>query len=280
MNLFIRIGRAFYGIGIIAYGVQQFLIKDFRSVILPEFPSWPHKFLIFPYVTGLALIFIGILICGVLKIREINLRIICLYLGLYFLIIILFCHLPTQLIISPNSPRHLGVWTDALKELAICGGAFVVASSYDEVRVANRNSLSYLLEKLIPVGPVFFSITMISFGIDHFYYTEFVAGLVPRWLGMPEFWTYFAGVALIGSGLAIALNIFRKQVAFLLAVMIFLWIFLVHIPDALANPYEAHGNKIVSAFDALLFSGVALIIASLSRRPGSSSFRSSSGSKT
>jgi hypothetical protein len=31
-------------------------------------------------------------------------------------------------------------------------------------------------------------------------------------------------------------------------------------PNAVENPYREHGNEIVSAFDALLFSGVAIVI--------------------
>ena len=47
----------------------------------------------------------------------------------------------------------------------------------------------------------------------------------------------------------------------MLALMLFLWFILLHTPNAIANPYAGRGNAIVSAFDALLFSGTALILA-------------------
>ena len=67
---------------------------------------------------------------------------------------------------------------------------------------------------MIPIGKIFFSITMISFGIDHFLYTGFVATLVPSWFADHNFWAYFAGVALIGSGVAIILEIKCKNLIF------------------------------------------------------------------
>jgi len=261
-NSFKKIGIAFYSIGIIAYGVQQIVIKDFRTVIVPEFPAWVHQYLALPYITGVVMIVAGIFISGVFKIKRVNPKTICLYLGLSFLLIILTCHIPYRLLISPYKAKHLGVWTDALKELALSGGAFVLAGSSlkESISEIENNWFKSIVEKLIPFGRIFFSITMISFGMAHLYYTESISGLVPKWIGMQTFWTYFAAAALISSGVAIILKIFIRPVTLLLAIMLFLWVFLVHIPGAIENPYEFNGNNIVSAFDALLFSGVALVI--------------------
>ena len=63
------------------------------------------------------------------------------------------------------------------------------------------------------------------------------------------------------SGVCIMIKIFIKPFEILLAIMIFLWFIFLHIPDAVENPYPGHGNEIVSAFDALLFSGLAVVIA-------------------
>ena len=94
-------------------------------------------------------------------------------------------------------------------------------------------------------------------------YTDFVSTLVPSWLGMQTFWTYFGGVALICAGILIVFKTWIKPVALLLALMLFLWLIVVHIPNAVADPYVNNGNRVVSAFDALLFCGIALVIASL-----------------
>ncbi|MBD0333142.1 MAG: hypothetical protein ICV66_10835 [Chitinophagaceae bacterium] len=51
--------------------------------------------------------------------------------------------------------------------------------------------------------------------------------------------------------------------AFLLALMLFSWLVIIHIPDAIAHPNQGSGNEIVSAFDALLFCGVAPVISNI-----------------
>lgn len=265
-SAFIKIGRAFYGIGMIAFGMQQIIIRDFRPEILPPFPAWAHEHIVFPLITGIALIIVGVIISGLFTIKENIRKKIYLYLGFYFLLLIMACHIPYNLVISPSEAIHMGVWAPMLKELAYCGGAFVMAGSFENASITGNNSSAQLfLEKLIPFGRIFFATTMILYGYTHYLYTDFVSQLVPKWFGMPGFWTYFGGTALMCAGIAIMFKIWIKPIATLLAIMIFLWFIFLHIPRAIATPYIGHGNEIVSAFDALLFSGVALVIAFTTR---------------
>ena len=262
MKQLIKIGRLLYGIGIVAVGVHQLIIKDFRPEILPPFPAWAHQHLVFPILTGIALLFAGTVIAGLFTIKLITKRTICLYLGVCFLALILTCQLPYILILSADKASRLDVWFGAGEELAYCGGAFVMAGSFSEnsLQKDRKNSFTQLLEKMIPVGRIFFSILMILFGCSHFVFTDFVSTMVPKWLGAPLFWTYFAGVALIGSGIAIIFKLWIKLIAFLLAIMLFLFFLFFHVPDAVANPYVGGGNEIVRAIVCLLFCGNALVI--------------------
>lgn len=254
------IGRSFYGIGIIAYGLQQLIIGDFRPEILPPFPAWAHQYVLFPIITGLLLILAGLIILGVIRLKGISTKNISLYLGGYFLLLIVLCHLPYNLVFSPNKASHLGVWVQALKELAYTGGAFVVAGSLLNQVNSKTNAVLNNLEKLIPYSRIFFSTTMILFGWAHFVYIDGVATLVPLWLGQSHFWTYVGGTLLILAGLSIVFNIYKTRVALLLAIMLFIWFVILHTPRALENPYSGNGNEIVSAFDAFLFCGIALLI--------------------
>ncbi len=264
MKTFVKIGRAFYGIGIIAFGVQQILIKDFRPEILSPFPAWAHEYIVFSILTGIALIITGIIVTGFFRAEKINIKKLCLYLGFYFVVLIILSQLPYTLMFSPNKSSHLGVWAEALKELAFCGGAFVMADSFAQTSLAinKSNAFELMLQRIIPLGKIFFSTTMILYGCSHFVYTAYVSPLVPTWFGAPVFWTYFGGAALICSGIAIFLKIWIKPVVFLLALMLFLWFIFLHVPNALAHPYSNNGNEVVSAFDALMFCGIALVIAS------------------
>lgn len=257
-------GRALYGIGIIALGIHQLIIKDFRPEILPPFPAWAHKYIVFPVLTGIVLIIAGIIISGFFKIKLVSSKNICLYLGFCFLTLIITCHLPYILILSPDKASRLDVWFGAGEALAYCGGAFIMAGSFSENSFSEgrKNFFELLLEKLIPPGRIFYSILIILFGCSHFVFTDFVSTMVPKWLGVPVFWTYFVGVALIGSGVAISFKIWIRPIAFLLAIMLFLFFLFFHVPDAIANPYVSGGNEIARAIVALLFCGIALVIAS------------------
>jgi len=255
IDIFIKTGRAFYAIGIVAFGIQQIVINDFRPEILPPFPAWAHEYVIFPILTGIFLIAAGVLISGLFGTKEGVRKKTCVYLGSYFLLLILICHIPYNLVLGPNKAIHVGVWAPMLKELAYCGGAFVIAGSYQ------NGAANSLPEKLIPFGRIFFATTMIIYGYAHYLYTDYIKLMVPGWFGFPVFWTYFGGTALIGAGICVMFKIFIKPIAMLLAIMIFLWFIFLHIPDAVRNPYLQHGNEIVSAFDALLFSGVAVVVA-------------------
>ena len=183
-----------------------------------------------------------------------------LLLGSAFLFLFLFVQIPYEIFGDPNSSLHLGVWTNALKGLALAGGAFVMAGSFAKNH-SQQSAFFTFSEKLIPFGPLFFSITMISFGIAHFLYAEGVSTLVPSWMPDPVLWTRLTGVVLIGSGLAITLEIRRGAVALLFSITLILWVFLLHLPRAINEPYASRANEVSSCFDALAFCGIALVIA-------------------
>ena len=192
---------------------------------------------------------------------DIRARNTSLVLGGIFLLLCCLVHVPYELISEPNKSYHLGLWESTLKELALSGGAFVVAGSYPDSQLIQKSFLIQSLEKLIPYGCLFFSITVLSFGIAHFMYEKYIELMVPSWIPDHTFWAYFSGTALIAAGVGIILDIRKQKIAALLGTMLFLWFWIVHIPGAMANPEVDRGNLVSSAFDALAFSGTAFLIA-------------------
>ena len=220
----------------------------------------------FPILVGIALIFGGLIISGIFKIKFLSAKNTCLFLALCFLTLIIACHLPYILIFSLDRLSRLDVWFGAGEELAYCGGALVMAGSFSESVVkGGRSYFSVWMGKLIPVGRIFYALLILLFGCSHFVFTDFVSTMVPKWIGAPLFWTYFVGGALIGSSVAIIFKIWIRPVAFLLAIMLFLFFIFFHVPDAIQNPYTSYGNEIVRATIALLFCGTALVIATTAR---------------
>jgi len=253
METLTKTGRIFYGIMIACLGAQQIPYADFRPVIFPPWSATMPGLAILAYLSSVLLILCGVAIIFEKKVREVS-----LILGGVFLLLILLAQVPFELIKDPYY-KHLGVWGNTLKELVFAGGAFAVAGMYQGS--AKEGGLLRFLEKFIPFAGTFMSITMILFGIDHFLYIDFVVKLMPMWIPGPFFWSYFAGVALIGSGITIILKIKLKLSATLLGVMIFLWFIVLHVPRAIVDPYGAQGNELTSVFEALGFSGIAFMVA-------------------
>lgn len=257
-EMLIKLGRMFYGIAMVVYGIQQLVYADFRNVL---FPAWQSKI---PLLPVWAIIFgIVLIAAGVAIIFEKTAKKASLLLGGAFLALFCFVHVPYEILDPYSYGWHLGSWANALKELALSGGAFVIAGSFHEQNsnVKKESALLKLLERIVPFGKIFFSFTITSFGIAHFMYVKYLAEMVPAWIPDHTFWVYFAGVALLGSGVFIILNIRRRVIATLLGIMIFLWVILLHIPHAIADPFADRGIEVSSVFDALAFSGTAFLIA-------------------
>lgn len=253
----VRIGHLFYGLAMIVYGIQQLVYGNFRNVQLPAWQSSLPLLPFWAYVTGA-----GLVVAGVAIILRKKARPVLLVLGGIFLFLFLFVHVPFEMFGEVNSSLHLALWVDALKELALSGGAFVMAGTFrPDGKPASKSAIMTFLEKLIPFGHMLFCITMIAFGLTHFMYAEHVATLVPHAFPDHLFWTYLAAVALIGSGFAIILRIRQGAIAMLLSLMLFLWVIVLHVPRAIDDPFVQRGNELSSAFDALAFSGIAWVIA-------------------
>lgn len=243
-----NIGKTFYGIGIAGIGGLQFIYPWFRPVLLPIPAEETQNLTALVYVSGLALIAAGLYIAFGRTVKS-----AALFLGSTLLLFFIFGHLPNRII---HNPGIVGAWTDALKLLALSGGAFMVAGKF------LANSLPRVLnlaDKITPYGKYFFGLMLVIFGIDHLLYTEFVKTLVPGWIPGPVFWTYFGAVALIGSGLAIFLGFKPRLIGLLLGTMLFTWFVILHIPRALVAPVTDNGNEWTSVFQCLAFAGMALL---------------------
>src|ERR1700733_700090 len=221
------IGRIFYGIAIAAMGFLTIYYNDFPYMLMPPEHSWMNGHVVLIYISGGLLFLAGACIVFGIKTMPIS-----LLLGGVFLMVFCFCFIPYELLVSPNY-MHFGDWENADKELALSTGAFVIAGCFSK---ENKNPLIGFLRKLKPLGTILFSLTIISFGINHFLYAKDAADYIPSWVPNHMFWIYFAGLALIGSGVAIIFKIKPRLFATLLGTMIFIWVVILHIPKAIAAP--------------------------------------------
>jgi uncharacterized membrane protein YphA (DoxX/SURF4 family) len=245
-------GRIFYGIAIAALGFLIIYFKDFPYFLIPPNHGWMTEHVILVYLSGALLFLAGV--CIVFAIKAVP---VSLVLGMVLLLIFCFYFIPYELLVSPNY-MHLGAWENALKELALSGGAFVVAGCYSS---KNEGSFVGFFRKMIPLGAIIFALTIISFGINHFLYATEAADYIPSWIPYHLFWIYLAGVGLLGSGIGILFKIKPRLMAILLGTMIFIWVVILHIPKAIAEPAAGQGGEVSSGFIALAYCGIAFVIA-------------------
>jgi hypothetical protein len=241
-----NIGRIFYGIAMAVLGFLTLYYHDFPYMLIPLGHSWLSSLVIVAYISGALLLLAGGCIVFRKKIMPVS-----LLLGTGLLAIFCFYFIPYQLMASSRY-IHFGTWENAAKELALASGAFVIAGLF--------------LRQLMPLGAILFSITIISFGIDHFLFAHEASDYIPSWVPNHLFWMYFTGTALLGSGIAILLNILRGLAAALLGTMIFIWFIILHIPRVIAAPFADMGGEVASAMLALAYCGIAFVIAGAAKR--------------
>src|SRR5215470_6308373 len=136
MDKLTALGRFFFAIPIVAFGVQQIVYLDFVTRVFPK-DAW------IPGHSILACVFGAILVAGGAAIMiEISARLAALLLGAVILGSFALLYLPLLVTNSPNG----GLWTSAGKALALSGGAFLVAGSLPEKFGAPTRSLTTVAE--------------------------------------------------------------------------------------------------------------------------------------
>jgi len=247
-----KIGRIFYGVAIAGTGFSTIYFNAYPYYLLS-----PQKFLtpgpaMLHYISGIILILVGASIVFEKKIRPVSFSFGCL-----LLLIFCFLYIPYQFMDYPKH-LHLAEWENAEKELSLATGAFIIAACFSK---KNENTLKGFWEKLMTFGSILFSIPILSFGILHFQFAKDVSTMVPSWIPCPIFWTYLAGIGLLGSGFSIILKIKTGLFAALLGIIILIWFITIHIPGVITSSFADLGDQITSAFLALAYSGIAFVIA-------------------
>jgi uncharacterized membrane protein len=233
------IGRTFFAIGMIGFGLLHLLHSDFATRLVPTrgaaIPGRP----LLAWLAGLALIAAGL---AVLVRKQVRPAMIALAAMLFLSVLAIY--LPRLL------PAFTwgDVLTNTLKIAAMGGGALAVART-----LPGGGGLP-------PLGRVLLALFLVVCGIEHFIFVPFVKTLVPAWMpGGQVFWTCFTGVALVAGGLGILVPQTARLAALLTGAMVFLWVFMVHLPRALADTSKV--LETAGVFEALTLSGVALVLA-------------------
>jgi uncharacterized membrane protein len=122
-------------------------------------------------------------------------------------------------------------------------------------------------DKLISLGCVFFAVPLAVFAVEHFGGAKFIQNIVPSWMPAHLFWAYFVGCALLAAATSLSVRKFVRLSSTLLGLMFFLFVCMIHIPNALAHPQDRFAWAV--ALRDLSFAGGAWALAGLLSRDSS-----------
>jgi uncharacterized membrane protein len=248
MNIYLTIGRIFFGVGIMGIGVLHFFYPGIRPIIIPELTNIPSDLSFVVYFIAVLLIGTGFLITIGKKFNTIS-----LLMGVIFLALFLFAHLPCSL----SAGSFNDYWVNTNKVLALCGG-FLAISTIHAPKPGDK--IMQLLAKIGPLGMYLYAIMLYNFAVGHFNNLEGISNIVPKYIPFPKFWTFLGGVALMGSAISIFSKYEVKKILLLLALNLFIWLLLLHLYYTIRFPYWQEGENFIGSLTCLSFCGTALII--------------------
>lgn len=108
-------------------------------------------------------------------------------------------------------------------------------------------------------GRIFVAAPLAVFGTEHLVSAHAIMQIVPGWMPLRLFWAYFVGFALIAAAISLLVNKLTRLTATLLAIMFFLFVLLIHLPNLAVNLGDRFRWAV--AFRDIAFGGGALVYA-------------------
>ncbi len=244
-------GRIFFGTCIIGIGVLHFFFPGIRPIILPNATHIPPQLSWIVYFTALVLIGAGLWIVSGKKLNTIS-----LIMGVSFLLLFLFGHLPAFL--SVQGLDKLKYWTNLNKVLALSGGSLLLASG--NLSKSGNTRFDRFANRVSPLGRYFFAFMLLMFGIGHLLSTGAISNLVPDYIPLKKLWTFLGGIVLVGSAISFFIKFQVKKIALLLAIILFIWLVTLHLYYTVHFPNWQEGENFIGSLTCLAFCGTALII--------------------
>lgn len=233
-------GRTVLGLGALGLGVISLLYADFAITWQPV-PDWAPARTALAYASGALLA-----AAGAALIVDRGARIATAFLATFL----------TLWAVVLQAPRVLAgeeaAWLAPAEILAVAAGAWTLY--WLGAAESERRTIA------IRLGVNSFALTLPVFGVAHFLYIDFTAGMIPVWIPWRTFWAWFTGIGHIAAGLSILLGVIPRIGATLLATMFSGFVLLLHAPRVI-NDIDNRAEWHMLA-TALLLAGAAWIVAS------------------
>ena len=235
------LGRVFVAVSLVVFGVQHFIYGGFVATLVPAF--MPGR-LFWAYFVGVAFFAAA---AGILY--KLMARPAATMLGVMFFLFLVLLHIPRIIGNSSNGNE----WTSGFVALAMCGGAWILASA---APLHERETPDPFLK----LGRYFFALAFVAFGVQHFVYARIAAGLGPPWIPGQPLLAYLFGVIFVGAGTAIIIGKKAHLATTLLASIAFLYFLLLYVPLIIKHLHDP--LPWTRGFEILAMCGSALVLGS------------------
>jgi uncharacterized membrane protein len=131
---------------------------------------------------------------------------------------------------AAQAPLSVGSWMGFAENLWLTGGGWILFASL----AGPGDRLHTQFAAGIRVARLLFGVSCIELGLSHFVYADVTAGMVPAWLPDRLGFAYLTGGAHIAAGIGILFAILPRLAATLEAIMISLFVLLVHAPGVVS----------------------------------------------
>jgi uncharacterized membrane protein len=230
---FHRAGQVMYLVGLTELAVYRVIKKDIAMTRPPQTPAFLVELNPDLAYIGAAILILCIFLLSISKAR------IAAVAGI--IVTVFIC----------ATFRHVAdLWKDSIngfKSLWLISGALFFLWP-----MLGQQSRKQILFFNIIVLFVFFYLCAVA----HFQFADFVKGLIPAFIPIPLFWTYFAGVCLLGGGIGLLIQKTQRLAALLLGIQIAGWFLLLHIPRAL----QLGGDEWIGVGESLAVAGICFMI--------------------
>lgn len=200
-------GQCLFAAAMIGLGILGLINDDFTLQWQPLPAGFPGRSLL--ALIGGALMVAG----GAGLLFERSAKISALALSIYLVIWV-----PFKLMPALDSPTDSARWLGVGEDLALALGAWVLYVPYDR-----RFDLW--------AARLLFGLCCLSFGVSHFVYADFTAGMIPAWIPERLWWAYLTGAGHCAAGVALLTLLLPRLAATLEAAMMSCFVLLLHLPS-------------------------------------------------
>lgn len=132
-----------------------------------------------------------------------------------------------------SAPLTIGAWYPFCEALTALLGAWIL---YAMLRwPSGVSEMPVAVHRIVRTGQVLFGLNCVFYGVSHFAYADYTAGMVPAWLPGRLGLAYLTGLGHIAAGIGIIAGILARLAASLEAVMMSLFGLLVWVPTLFAQ---------------------------------------------